>query len=158
MTLMNVFEHVAALSSDLELCHWSLMYRSRNRIILVTDLRQELTTISELLSRRLDDYVDLMKKVEAALLNLESISTPEERQLANSLLGELQATSCNNLIISDHPNKLSDLSFCDQVNLLKKVEATLISDSISDPEEEQLAASLVERYRAVVASPIPVSE
>jgi hypothetical protein len=36
----------------------------------------------------------------------------------------------------DQPDKLAGLSFRDQVNLLKKVEATLSSNSISDPEEQ----------------------
>lgn len=151
--LMNAFEHVASLSTDLDICIWS--FEGTGRIMLETVLRKKLTRISDAQDRRLDAHVKLMKKAEATLQKLKSISTLEERQLAISLLGELEENLCNNTAIPDQPDELADLSFRDQVNLLKKVEAALSSDSISDPEERQLATSLVERYRAGVGSPIP---
>jgi hypothetical protein len=151
--LMNAFEHVASLSTDLDICIWS--FEGTGRIMLETALRKKLTRISDAQDRRLDAHVKLMKKAEATLQKLKSISTLEERQLAISLLGELEENLCNNTAIPDQPDELADLSFRDEVDLLKKVEAALGSYSISDPEERQLATSLVERYRAAVGSPIP---
>jgi hypothetical protein len=151
--LMNAFEHVASLSTDLDICIWS--FEGTGRIMLETGLRKKLTRISDAQDRRLDAHVKLMKEAEDTLQKLKSISTLEERQLAISLLGELEENLCNNTAIPDQPGELANLSFRDQVDLLKKVEAALSCDSISDPEERHLATSLVERYRAAVGSPVP---
>lgn len=147
--LMNAFEHVASLSSDLELCIWS--FENSNRTILATALRRELTTISDAHDRSVLDQVNLLKKVEVAL-NLGSLSNLQGRQLATSLLGRLEAVLAG-IPIADIAN-LAELSVRDRVNLLNKVEAGLSSDSISNPEEYQLATSLAGRFIASVIGPV----
>lgn len=149
--LIDVFEHVSSLDVGLELCLWS--FKSRNRTMLGTILRRELTSISEGQDRRLLGHVNLMKNVES-VLSSESISNLQVSQLATSLLEDLEAAKAKDPI----PDKsdLVLLSFRDQVELLRQAEAALRSECISKVEEDQkeLAVSLVERFRAAVANPV----
>ena len=115
-----------------------------------TDLRLELTRISEAQDHILRDQVNLLKRVDK-VLNSENVSNPKALELATSLL-EFE----NDLVIHTNSDKseLAKLCFCDQVNLLNTVAVALNSGIISNPEECQLATSLVDRFRAAVANPI----
>ena len=143
--LINGFEHVASLSSHLELCIWS--FENSNRTILGTVLRRELGSMSDAQERRLIGQVSFMKKVVVAL-KLESLGPDlQGSELGDSLLERLEA-AVDDKPISDQRD-LAELSFRDQVDLLKKV-AALNFESIADPEERQLATSLAKRFIACV--------
>lgn len=152
---MNAFEHVASLDSHLELCIWSNRDRKRNK--LESALRRELTSISDYQERRLTrsqslDLFKLLNKMETAL-NLDSISNLEERQCATSLLERLKAAMDENPI-PEIPD-LAKLSLLDQEELLRKVEAALNSEHISNPEHHQLATSLRGRLKIAVSNRTP---